>query len=153
MLEALTKLLVLVIPSAILGLYVGIGLQGARVPFGRLVRYGTVAGLSLFGFRFLRPFGIHAVLQPLVLASLIRYLSHCTWSRAFVGAFVPMLLTAIGEGLIAGPFLYGVLHLTADQAIPNLWYAILGGWLSLSFLVFLSAYLYIRDRVRNKVEA
>lgn len=153
MLETLTKLLVLIIPSSILALHVGIGLQGARVLLGKLVGYGAVAGISLFGFRFLRPFGIHAVLQPLVFASMIRYLSHCTWSKAFVGAFVPMLLTAIGEGLIAGPFLYGVLHLTADQALPNLWYGILGGWLSNTFLIFLSAYLLIRDRVRNKVEA
>ncbi len=146
MLSSIMTLVFLFIPANVLALYAGVALQGKRVPAVRLLLFGAAAGLALSLARSLPgPFGVHAILQTLLLLVLLRLLTNGKWSMVLIGTLLPQLLTAIGEGLIAAPIMVGVLGLSLAEIVASPGHVIVAGWLGNILLVLLCLILYVRQ--------
>jgi hypothetical protein len=144
MLLHLGQILLLFIPTNVMGLYVAAGIQGKYPPLRTLLIYGSVAGVLTAVFR-AWAFGLHAPLIALTLIIMVRYMTRGTWGMAVMGTLMCQVAAIIAEGLIVVPF-FSVLGLTLATSLQKLGTALLGGWLANVVLLLLVLTVYVRAR-------
>lgn len=142
----LGQILLLFIPTNVLGLYAAAGIQGKYPPLRTLLIYGSVAGVLTAVFRAIPGlFGLHAPLIALSLIIMVRYITRGTWGMAVMGTLMCQVAAIIAEGLIVVPF-FSFLGLTLATSLQKLGTALLGGWLGNVVLLLLVLTVYLRGR-------
>jgi hypothetical protein len=147
------QVLLLFIPTNIMGLYVAAGIQGKYPPLRKLAIYGSLAGVLTAVFRAIPgPFGLHAPLIALTLIIMIRHITGGTWGMAVLSILSCQVAAIIAEGLIVVP-LFDVLGLTLAAALQQLGPALVGGWLGNVVLLLLVLIVYLRGRKRPRTSS
>lgn len=127
-LHSLLVTLLLLIPSNLLALYVGLTMQGRTLSFGRLAAAGALLGAALGVLRTVA-FGLHTPLSALLLVLAIQYLSRGRWPVSILAGLVIQVSTVIVEALLVVPIL-SVAHIPLQTALSSPWLTILFGYLS-----------------------
>jgi hypothetical protein len=148
MLLHLGQILLLFIPTNVMGLYVAAGIQGKYPPLRTLLIYGSVAGVLTAVFR-AWAFGVHAPLIALTLIIMVRYITRGTWGMAVMGTLMCQVAAIIAEGLIVVP-LFTILGVTLAASLQKLGTALLGGWLGNVLLLLMVVAVYLRGRKRPR---
>lgn len=146
MLYTLLQTFLVHIPTVYISLYCIAALQGLYPERNRLLAFGTVGGGALTLFRHLPgPPGLHVPLAMIMLIVLSRQLTHGRWSLIVLGVLATLLLTGVGESLLALPLL-GLRGLSVDTILANPFLTMTATWIGNLPLVAMSVYFYLRRR-------
>lgn len=134
------------IPTVLLSLLCIAAMQGVKVEPRRIGAYSIVGGAALTLFRNLPgPPGLHVPLTMVMLIALSRMLTHGRWPVVVLGVLITLLLTGVGEGLLALPLLT-YQGLSVEQILASPVLTMLATWIGNVPLIGFFIYLYVRGR-------
>ncbi len=127
-LHALWVSLILLIPSNMIALFVGMTMQGRTIAFRRLAAAGALLGAALGILRAVA-FGLHTALSALSLVLAVQYLSRGRWSLSVLTGLVVQVSTVIAEALLVVPILSAT-QIPLQDALSSPGLTILFGYVS-----------------------
>lgn len=146
MLFTLLQTFLVHIPTVMLSLFCISAMQGIPVENRRLLAHSTVGGAALTLFRNLPgPPGLHVPLTLFMLIFLSRMMTHGRWSMIVLGVLFTLLLTGVGEGLLALPVL-AYQGYSVERVLASPFLIVLASWIGNVPLIAFFVYLILRRR-------